>query len=779
MFFRVCFHRWASIFVTGDDDRREAKIDCKICLIPGIIALFVMLTPCSHVFHESCVDRLAREAHGYPRCPICRTPFRRRHDVRSLRYTQVFHDDGSRSSDSELGACAAPATSAATASNSAMGASSSVPHDPSTSAAAQNLAVENSGADGDALTGGLSFLFNPTDDADTEDDLPTVEPLGARAGSLQDESRSIPESLPELEDQLAAICVPRETPNRISGLGRIVRPSDLRRTLFHLMNRRQISASTPISEVYLRAVRESPSAARAQRDGDAGPEVDEEEARSAGRESLEVERLEMNSRVMAIELDAMFHQLQSYEEYHHQLDSLHWDMVSQFNASLRLLQENYVNDIRSARRFFRDHHPMNVQDDHNFIMSRSSMEQVASAIADALERGPGYDVLVDILGSRADGQRRNGPSVRRYHYAQTAPTGESPEVGPSIRISSSPVVGRGRRHGRDLPEASSSHNAQRPSSFSSQAGSRFRRGSSQRRGMVAGSNRGASDDVNGGGRRVGGGLLYRPHAPSAPASSVRPSSNDVVRPRDRAVVSRRASTSRGRRNSPAPRRDQASQRRQSQASQQQSNGRGAHVRRRGTTAAAAAAAASNAVSRESEAPTNRRRAVGTLTGDSALQNPSIHRPCALRRAAELRELLTGVDNFDIEEEVRRRERVVRRPDAGVEEAVRFANTVRHGFAGRIRRIQGAGWLSCDDAREEARLRVVREEDEALAAAAATAAAVSASAAAISASTAASAAAVLTSAATSAATSAVTSSTDVASPDDENEPGRDNGDNGDE
>ena len=51
------------------------------------------------------------------------------------------------------------------------------------------------------------------------------------------------------------------------------------------------------------------------------------------------------------------------------------------------------------------------------------MDQVAGAIADALERGPGYDVLVDILGSWADGQRRNGPSVRRYHYAQTAPTG--------------------------------------------------------------------------------------------------------------------------------------------------------------------------------------------------------------------------------------------------------------------------------------------------------------------------------------------------------------------
>ena len=144
-------------------------------------------------------------------------------------------------------------------------------------------------------------------------------------------------------------------------------------------------------------------------------------------------------------------------------------------------------------------------------------------------------------------------------------------------------------------------------------------------------------------------------------------------------------------------------------------------------------------------------------------------------------MLTGVDNFDIEEEVRRRERVVRRPDAGLEEAIRFANTVRHGFARRISRIQGAGWLSCDNAREAARLRVVREEDEALAAAAATAAAVSASAAAISASTAASATATAVSAlaAMSAATSAATSLTDVASCDGEDGPDGDDKDNGDE
>ena len=108
--------------------------------------------------------------------------------------------------------------------------------DTSSSAAAQNSAVETSGADGDALTGGLSFLYNPTNDADTEEDLPVVEPLGERAGTLHDESPLIPKSLPELEDQLAAICVPHETPNRISGLGQIVRPSNLRGTLFHLMN---------------------------------------------------------------------------------------------------------------------------------------------------------------------------------------------------------------------------------------------------------------------------------------------------------------------------------------------------------------------------------------------------------------------------------------------------------------------------------------------------------------------------------------------------------------
>ena len=316
-------------------------------------------------------------------------------------------------------------------------------------------------------------------------------------------------------------------------------------------------------------------------------------------------RLEMDSRVMAIELDAMFHQLQSYEEYHHQLDSLHWDMVMQFNASLRLLQENYVNDIRSARRFFRDHHPMHVQEDHDFIMTHSSMDQVAGAIADALERGPGYDVLVDILGSRADGQRRNGPSVRRYHYAQTAPTGESPKVGPSIWITSSPVVGRGRQRGRDVPQAPSNQVTQRSSSFSLQAGSRFRQGSSKRRGMVAGSHRSASNNVGGNGQRVSGGLFYRPQVPPTPVSGVRLSSNDVVRPCDHAGASRRASsTSRGRRASPAPRRDHAGKQRQSHAGQQQSSDRGAHARRRGTTAAAALAAASNVVSQKSEASSN-------------------------------------------------------------------------------------------------------------------------------------------------------------------------------
>ena len=209
--------------------------------------------------------------------------------MRSLRFTELFHDDGSRSSENEQGACTAPISTAG-ASNSAVDASSlaAVSRDTSSSATTRNLAVETSGANGDALTGGLSFLYNPTNDADTEEDLSVVKPLGKQAGSLHDESRSIPESLPELEDQLAVVCVPRETPNRISGLGRIVRPSDLRRTLFQHMNLRQISSSTPISEVYLWAVAESPSAARAQRDGEAGPDVDEEEARSAGRESWKV-----------------------------------------------------------------------------------------------------------------------------------------------------------------------------------------------------------------------------------------------------------------------------------------------------------------------------------------------------------------------------------------------------------------------------------------------------------------------------------------------------------
>ena len=152
-----------------------------------------------------------------------------------------------------------------------------------------------------------------------------------------------------------------------------------------------------------------------------------------------------------------------------------------------------------------------------------------------------------------------------------------------------------------------------------------------------------------------------------------------------------------------------------------------------------------------------RQTIDTSTGDSAFQVPSGCRPCALGRALELRELLTGVESFNLDEEVRRRERVVRRPDVAVERAVSFAEGVRRGVVGRLNAIQSGGWLSCDDAREAARLRVVREEDEALAAAAATAAAVSASAAAISASTAASAAAASASTATSAATSAISGS----------------------
>ena len=123
--------------------------------------------------------------------------------------------------------------------------------------------------------------------------------------------------------------------------------------------------------------------------------------------------------------------------------------------------------------------------------------------------------------------------------------------------------------------------------------------------MVAGSHRGASDNVGGDRRRVGGGLLYRPQVPPTPVSGVRLSSNDVVRPCDHAGASRRASsTSRGRRASPAPRRDHAGKQRQSHAGQQQSSDRGAHARRRGTTAAAALAAASNVVSQKSEASSN-------------------------------------------------------------------------------------------------------------------------------------------------------------------------------
>ena len=567
-------------------------------------------------------------------------------------------------------------------------------------------------------------------------------------------------------------------------MGRIVRPSDLRRTLFHLMNQRRLSTSTPLSQVYLNAVMESPSVARARQSGEAGPVADEEAARDVGRENLSLERLEMDAGVMAVELDAMFRQLQSYENYHHCLGNLFWNLIAQIDASFRLLQDAYVADVRSARRFFRDNHPMFVQEDHDFIMTRSSVDQVAAAIADALERGPGFDVEVDVIGSRADGQRRGNQFVRRFHYAQTAPVVDSAGSEATVRITSSPVRGggrgRGRRQGRG---ASTSGHVARPSSaFSTQAGDRHRRSSSHQRGMMVGGRRVLSTRAGDDGRRVGGLEERRGSSPSNHIGRV--SSTGVVRPRDRQSAARGGrSASRGGRGSSATRigatdqqrrrggdsaarRDQAVQRpqssqpfRSSQTSNRLSSDRGRHERRHGAVATAAAAATSGSASRGAGSSSAvHRQTIGTLTGDSTLHGPSNRRPCALGRAMELRELLTGVESFDIDEEVRRRERVVRRPDAAVERAVSFAEGVRRGVVGRLNAIQSDGWLSCDDAREEARLRVVREEDEALAAAAATAAAVSASAAAISASTAASAAAVSASRATSAATSAISTST---------------------
>ena len=178
----------------GGKKKGVALVDCVICREPGVISLFVMLITCSHIFHRACVEMLTRDALGRPHCPVCRTSFNLRRDVRSLRFTELHYSEDRDSSESDLGAAAAPPSSTSATS----GATSGSAVASTSAAAASNSAV-------DALAGGLGLLFDSDDDEDSDSPV--------RAGSLRDESRSIPESLPELEDQLAAICVPRETPN--------------------------------------------------------------------------------------------------------------------------------------------------------------------------------------------------------------------------------------------------------------------------------------------------------------------------------------------------------------------------------------------------------------------------------------------------------------------------------------------------------------------------------------------------------------------------------------
>ena len=100
-------------------------MDCKICLQPGVIALFVMLVACSHIFHNSCMDRLARDTRRDPQCPICHTPFcQPRPAIRP--------------------SVDAPSTSGTSA------ALSTAPRGVSSSAAASNLAVDASSPSADA-----------------------------------------------------------------------------------------------------------------------------------------------------------------------------------------------------------------------------------------------------------------------------------------------------------------------------------------------------------------------------------------------------------------------------------------------------------------------------------------------------------------------------------------------------------------------------------------------------------------------------------------------------
>ena len=728
-------------------ERRQVRVDCSICRQPGVIALFVLLITCSHVFHRHCLYRLDRDRSGQPRCPVCRAPFSLQRDLRPLRFTEVYYAsdeevqsgdeqrtraalastlDAARATAASFNSPAAPddVSASATASNSAVGTSSTALGDASASAAASHAAVgassSSSSSSGDSLVNGLGFSIDPAVDNDQRDgDLPSSAGVSVRR-------RSIPASLPELEDRLAAVCVPREHPNRITGLGHFVRPSDIRRSLFHLMNTNRISPSMSISDVYLRAAMAGPEAAEARRDGTAGPAADEDAARLAGRETLEADRMEMAGWVMSIELDSMFARLDSYENYHHELEALYWDVIGQFNASNRLLQDAYVQDIRSARRFFQDHHPMHVQEDHDFVMTRSGVDQMVAALGDALERGPGYEVRVDVLGSRADGQRRGGQSLRRYHYAQTAPA-ETEAVEPAaVRITSVPAGGRGRRLGRGANRAASGQVLQRSPSSSAQAGGRFRRGSSTRRGAAAGGRNGMSRGVFDDSRRAGGNFQHAPRPSSSPSVvGVRLASTDAVRPRNlpssphvgstasrggrrQRQNQRRLSTSGGEPSASLEVRQLAQRRPANQQAGQRRNlpsGRRDGVAQRGD---ARGATARDATTRQH-----------VSLGDPAMGAPlPPRRSCALRRAAELRELLTGVDNFDIEEEVRRRERVVRRPDPGVETAVRFTDAIRQGIVGRLNRIREAGWLSCDDAREAARQRMSAREDAAAAAIAA-------------------------------------------------------------
>ena len=142
----------------GDKKSSGVKNDCRICFESGLIATFVLLVTCSHVFHRDCLERLGRESHGNPLCPICRTPFRLRQDTLSFRFHEFFcdleHVSGASASAGNSDDDPAAATSGA-ASTAQATASASVDED-------------------DALQGGLGFLFYSTDDADDMEDEPDV-----------------------------------------------------------------------------------------------------------------------------------------------------------------------------------------------------------------------------------------------------------------------------------------------------------------------------------------------------------------------------------------------------------------------------------------------------------------------------------------------------------------------------------------------------------------------------------------------------------------------------